>query len=148
MLYRYELHENYNTKGESSLYQMGVAIVPKHAEGVDVRIRFTEIETFVSYVWEWYQIQKGHGYEFDSCMVAESVRGEEVRGAILHHFYPTLHKAGLASVHPVIMGNDPNPLPATSERQAPVRLSKEDWLKQNYPELSELPKWRFPGLAG
>jgi hypothetical protein len=24
-------------------------------------------------------------------------------------------------------------------------LSKEDWLKQNYPELKELPKWRFPG---
>jgi hypothetical protein len=28
------------------------------------------------------------------------------------------------------------------------RLSKEDWLKANYPELKELPKWRFPGLAG
>jgi hypothetical protein len=28
------------------------------------------------------------------------------------------------------------------------RLSKEEWLKQNYPHLSELPKWRFPGLAG
>jgi hypothetical protein len=29
-----------------------------------------------------------------------------------------------------------------------VRLSKEDWLKQNYPGMTELPKWRFPGLAG
>jgi hypothetical protein len=28
------------------------------------------------------------------------------------------------------------------------RLSKEDWLKQNYPGMTELPKWRFPGLAG
>jgi hypothetical protein len=31
---------------------------------------------------------------------------------------------------------------------ARVRLSKEDWLKQNYPEMTELPKWRFPGVAG
>jgi hypothetical protein len=29
-----------------------------------------------------------------------------------------------------------------------VRLSKEDWLKKNYPELKELPKWRFPAVAG
>jgi hypothetical protein len=29
-----------------------------------------------------------------------------------------------------------------------VRLSKEDWLKANYPEMSELPKWRFPGMVG
>jgi hypothetical protein len=28
-----------------------------------------------------------------------------------------------------------------------LRLSKEDWLKQHYPELSELPKWRFPAAA-
>jgi hypothetical protein len=28
------------------------------------------------------------------------------------------------------------------------RLSKEEWLKEHYPEMSELPKWRFPGLAG
>jgi hypothetical protein len=28
------------------------------------------------------------------------------------------------------------------------RLSKEQWLKANYPELSELPKWRFPAMAG
>jgi hypothetical protein len=27
------------------------------------------------------------------------------------------------------------------------RLSKEEWLKQNYPEMSELPKWRFPGMV-
>jgi hypothetical protein len=33
--------------------------------------------------------------------------------------------------------------PATKTVARP-RLSKEDWLKQNYPELSELPKWRFP----
>jgi hypothetical protein len=28
-----------------------------------------------------------------------------------------------------------------------TRLSKEEWLKQNYPELSELPKWRFGDVA-
>jgi hypothetical protein len=28
------------------------------------------------------------------------------------------------------------------------RLSKEDWLRQHYPELSELPKWRFPAMVG
>jgi hypothetical protein len=27
------------------------------------------------------------------------------------------------------------------------RLSKEDWLKANYPELKELPKWRFPAVV-
>jgi hypothetical protein len=27
------------------------------------------------------------------------------------------------------------------------RLSKEDWLKANYPEMTELPKWRFPVMA-
>jgi hypothetical protein len=26
-------------------------------------------------------------------------------------------------------------------------LSKEEWLKQHYPELTELPKWRFPGMV-
>jgi hypothetical protein len=28
------------------------------------------------------------------------------------------------------------------------RLSKEDWLRQNYPGMTELPKWRFPAVAG
>jgi hypothetical protein len=27
------------------------------------------------------------------------------------------------------------------------RLSKDDWLRQHYPELSELPKWRFPCVS-
>jgi hypothetical protein len=27
------------------------------------------------------------------------------------------------------------------------RLSKEEWLKQNYPGMTELPKWRFPAVA-
>jgi hypothetical protein len=26
-------------------------------------------------------------------------------------------------------------------------MSKEDWLKANYPNMSELPKWRFPASA-
>jgi hypothetical protein len=26
------------------------------------------------------------------------------------------------------------------------RLSKEEWLRQHYPDLRELPKWRFPAL--
>lgn len=26
------------------------------------------------------------------------------------------------------------------------RLSKEDWLKANYPGMKELPRWRFPGM--
>jgi hypothetical protein len=34
------------------------------------------------------------------------------------------------------------------EEPVHVRLSKEDWLKANYPELKELPKWRFPSVAG
>jgi hypothetical protein len=29
-----------------------------------------------------------------------------------------------------------------------IRLSKEDWLKANYPGMTELPKWRFPSVAG
>jgi hypothetical protein len=29
-----------------------------------------------------------------------------------------------------------------------VRLSKEEWLKQHYPGMTELPKWRFPAMAG
>jgi hypothetical protein len=28
-----------------------------------------------------------------------------------------------------------------------VRLSKEEWLRQHYPEITELPKWRFPNMA-
>jgi hypothetical protein len=32
-------------------------------------------------------------------------------------------------------------------RPALPRLSKADWLKQHYPELTELPKWRFPGMV-
>jgi hypothetical protein len=28
-----------------------------------------------------------------------------------------------------------------------VRLSKEDWLRQHYPDLKELPKWRFPAMV-
>jgi hypothetical protein len=35
----------------------------------------------------------------------------------------------------------------TPPRQYIPRLSKEDWLRQNYPELSELPTWRFPAHA-
>jgi hypothetical protein len=38
-------------------------------------------------------------------------------------------------------GNDVSPVVAVK------RLSKEDWLKAHYPELKELPKWRFPRLA-
>jgi hypothetical protein len=34
-----------------------------------------------------------------------------------------------------------------SAGKAQKRLSKEDWLKQNYPEMSELPKWRFPSMS-
>jgi hypothetical protein len=41
---------------------------------------------------------------------------------------------------------------STAPPKVPVsstpRLSKEDWLRQNYPEMSELPKWRFPSVAG
>jgi hypothetical protein len=33
-------------------------------------------------------------------------------------------------------------------RKVTKRLSKEDWLKQNYPGMTELPKWRFPSIAG
>jgi hypothetical protein len=29
-----------------------------------------------------------------------------------------------------------------------IRLSKEEWLRQHYPEMKELPKWRFPSVAG
>jgi hypothetical protein len=42
-------------------------------------------------------------------------------------------------------GNDPEAKPA--RRVVTPRLSKEDWLKQNYPGLTELPKWRFPSLV-
>jgi hypothetical protein len=39
-------------------------------------------------------------------------------------------------------------IPATEQPPAPVvRLSKEEWLKQHYPEMTELPKWRFPACA-
>jgi hypothetical protein len=40
---------------------------------------------------------------------------------------------------------------ATEEQIKPnavVRMSKEDWLKANYPEMTELPKWRFPSVTG
>jgi hypothetical protein len=37
--------------------------------------------------------------------------------------------------------------PAVVVRPARKPLSKEDWLRQNYPEMSELPKWRFPALV-
>jgi hypothetical protein len=37
---------------------------------------------------------------------------------------------------------------APAPKPAPVaRLSKEDWLKANYPGMKELPKWRFPGMV-
>jgi hypothetical protein len=34
-----------------------------------------------------------------------------------------------------------------AKKRVPKRLSKEDWLKKNYPELTELPKWRFPAMV-
>jgi hypothetical protein len=44
--------------------------------------------------------------------------------------------------------NDVPVIPLAPVAPSKTRLSKEDWLKANYPEMSELPKWRFPGLAG
>jgi hypothetical protein len=41
-----------------------------------------------------------------------------------------------------------NAVQAEAQMPVRIRLSKEDWLRQHYPELSELPKWRFPAVAG
>jgi hypothetical protein len=49
--------------------------------------------------------------------------------------------------HPFEIIRIPGLPPELSPVPAQPRLSKEDWLRQNYPELSELPKWRFPGMV-
>jgi hypothetical protein len=43
---------------------------------------------------------------------------------------------------------DYKPTQTTSRPVSQPRLSKADWLRQHYPEMTELPKWRFPGMAG
>lgn len=37
--------------------------------------------------------------------------------------------------------------PVPQATPAQVRLSKKDWLRQHYPDMQELPKWRFPAMA-
>jgi hypothetical protein len=75
---------------------------------------------------------------------------DELKTPTLHVPYETFSSGNLMAFD--VCGNDLACYPLKNAHSAlplaeRVILSKEDWLKVNYPEMSELPKWRFPGMA-
>jgi hypothetical protein len=93
------------------------------------------------------------------CEYCEILHGTVINQELSELFLPEFAMPGTGEmVYPEFMhtkiptglyGSPDVPYVSPIPKAAPVvRLSKEDWLKQHYPEMSELPKWRFPSVAG
>lgn len=151
-LYRYDLRD-----GENNLYVEGERTLDTDWRGFkrtpnDFREHFTPFVCNLIVDWlhdkEWTLEQAG--------MVFRHHHSLDFNGNATHLLDPNEVHAAFDEKLPFISFKEfLTPLPAyfASENPAPVapvvhaariRLSKEDWLKANYPELKELPKWRFP----
>jgi hypothetical protein len=95
------------------------------------------------YVW----VASSPDGEWVICEINENSRGKtelfDSDGGMFISIYERLYEPAPewfeANWHP--------PKPVSPVIPLKPRLSKEDWLRKNYPEMQELPKWRFPGVA-
>jgi hypothetical protein len=150
-----------STYPDVRFYQAKAKSVGEHKE------RRKEIQQFVQKVisvWGDHEDSKGNLYQFSLIATPEVMT--EVKEDVLSAFFPyfefepggVCHRPGwmldLTYKHPELFTPDYNirvpgyqfgASATPSKLSVPViRLSKKDWLRQHYPELSELPKWRFP----
>jgi hypothetical protein len=112
-------------------------------------------EKIVNEIWyhleKWYEEHRQE-YKFLCCRLAKPSEKDSVEADVVRYFLPENKLPGLVLSNVLIptptdmQGNPYYDYPSPVPPAAP-RLSKEDWLKANYPEMSELPKWRFPAVA-